>query len=127
MSLGGWTFNFLKLDGDIMTLKKRQFLSAALLAVTAATVTGQAMAQAYPARDVTAVIQWGAGGGTDAQRQGDDADEVGKVDLFYVPRLRPGGCAVDEVTADRVVFCPLHGHPVRRDLVVEVANLACSH
>ena len=29
-----------------MTLKKRQFLSAALLAVTAATVGGQAMAQA---------------------------------------------------------------------------------
>ena len=53
-----------------MTLKKRQFLSAALLAVTAASLGSQAMAQTYPARDVTAVIQWGAGGGTDVAMRG---------------------------------------------------------
>ena len=44
---------------------KRQILGAALVAVAAASVGANAFAQAYPARDITAVIQWGAGGGTD--------------------------------------------------------------
>ncbi len=49
---------------------KRQFLGAAIAALTAVTFTGQAQAQNYPERDVTAVIQWGAGGGTDVAMRG---------------------------------------------------------
>lgn len=42
------------------------------LAATAALAgfSTQAQAQAYPARDITAVIQWGAGGGTDVAMRG---------------------------------------------------------
>ncbi|WP_439518585.1 tripartite tricarboxylate transporter substrate binding protein [Hydrogenophaga sp.] len=49
---------------------KRQFLGAALAAMAAATLGGPALAQGYPERDVTAVIQWGAGGGTDVAMRG---------------------------------------------------------
>ncbi|MGE0097341.1 MAG: tripartite tricarboxylate transporter substrate binding protein [Hydrogenophaga sp.] len=49
---------------------KRQFLGAAVAALAAATLGGQAQAQGYPERDVTAVIQWGAGGGTDVAMRG---------------------------------------------------------
>ncbi len=52
-----------------MQTNKRLFLNVALAAVAAATL-GQAQAQSYPARDVTAVIQWGAGGGTDVAMRG---------------------------------------------------------
>lgn len=49
---------------------KRQFLGAAVAAMAAATLGGPALAQGYPERDVTAVIQWGAGGGTDVAMRG---------------------------------------------------------
>lgn len=50
---------------------KRQFLGAALAALATVTLGSQAMAQgAYPERDITAVIQWGAGGGTDVAMRG---------------------------------------------------------
>lgn len=53
-----------------MLIQKRQLLGAALAVATTLGVAGQALAQAYPARDVTAVIQWGAGGGTDVAMRG---------------------------------------------------------
>lgn len=53
-----------------MQSHKRKILKTALLAVAATTLGGHAFAQAYPARDVTAVIQWGAGGGTDVAMRG---------------------------------------------------------
>lgn len=49
---------------------KRQFLAAAVTAIAATTLGGHALAQGYPERDVTAVIQWGAGGGTDVAMRG---------------------------------------------------------
>lgn len=53
-----------------MQSQKRKILTAALLAVATTTLGANAFAQAYPARDVTAVIQWGAGGGTDVAMRG---------------------------------------------------------
>lgn len=53
-----------------MQTTKRQWLGAALAALAAVGFTGQAQAQNYPERDVTAVIQWGAGGGTDVAMRG---------------------------------------------------------
>ncbi|OSZ76719.1 tricarboxylate transport protein TctC [Hydrogenophaga sp. IBVHS1] len=41
-----------------------------MAAMAAATLGGPANAQGYPERDVTAVIQWGAGGGTDVAMRG---------------------------------------------------------
>lgn len=49
---------------------KRQFLGTAVAALAAATLGAPVMAQGYPERDVTAVIQWGAGGGTDVAMRG---------------------------------------------------------
>ena len=49
--------------------RKRHFLGAALAALFAALPIGS-MAQNYPERDITAVIQWGAGGGTDVAMRG---------------------------------------------------------
>ena len=45
-----------------MRINKRQWFGAVLATLATVTVSGQALAQGYPARDVTAVIQWGAGG-----------------------------------------------------------------
>ena len=53
-----------------MQFFKRRFLVTAMAAMAAATLGGQAHAQGYPERDVTAVIQWGAGGGTDVAMRG---------------------------------------------------------
>jgi tripartite-type tricarboxylate transporter receptor subunit TctC len=53
-----------------MQVYKRQFLGAAVAAVAALSLAGTASAQTYPERDVTAVIQWGAGGGTDVAMRG---------------------------------------------------------
>lgn len=53
-----------------MQSTKRQWLGAAVAALTAVTFAGHASAQNYPERDVTAVIQWGAGGGTDVAMRG---------------------------------------------------------
>lgn len=53
-----------------MLLFKRQFLGAAVAALATLGFSGLAQAQNYPERDVTAVIQWGAGGGTDVAMRG---------------------------------------------------------
>lgn len=52
-----------------MQTNKRRFLNLALAAL-AATTLGQAQAQNYPSREINAVIQWGAGGGTDVAMRG---------------------------------------------------------
>ena len=51
------------------SIRKRHLLGAALAALAAA-LPHAASAQNYPERDVTAVIQWGAGGGTDVAMRG---------------------------------------------------------
>lgn len=53
-----------------MQIFKRRFLVTAMAAMAAAALGGPANAQGYPERDVTAVIQWGAGGGTDVAMRG---------------------------------------------------------
>lgn len=58
------------LHGDMqMQLNKRQFLKAALAALPMATLE-RGHAQTYPNRDITAIIQWGAGGATDVAMRG---------------------------------------------------------
>jgi tripartite-type tricarboxylate transporter receptor subunit TctC len=52
-----------------MTISKRQLLGAAFAAV-AGILTTSVQAQNYPERDITAIIQWGAGGGTDVAMRG---------------------------------------------------------
>lgn len=49
---------------------KRRFLGAAVTTLATLALNGPAQAQGYPERDVTAVIQWGAGGGTDVAMRG---------------------------------------------------------
>lgn len=51
-------------------MKRRMVGVAIASVVAAATLGGNAFAQNYPERDVTAVIQWGAGGGTDVAMRG---------------------------------------------------------
>lgn len=53
-----------------MQSTKRQLLGAAAAALASLSFSGLVQAQAYPERDVTAVIQWGAGGGTDVAMRG---------------------------------------------------------
>lgn len=53
-----------------MLIQKRQVLGAALALAAAVGFSTQVQAQSYPTRDVTAVIQWGAGGGTDVAMRG---------------------------------------------------------
>jgi tripartite-type tricarboxylate transporter receptor subunit TctC len=47
-------------------LTRRAFAASAVAAATGAAFPGPALAQAYPARPVTVIVPWGAGGGTDA-------------------------------------------------------------
>ena len=93
-----------------MTLKKRQFLSAALLAVTAVTLSGQVMAQAYPARDVTAVIQWGAGGGTDVAMRGYAPYAEEALGRKIVLQNKPGAAGV--IGANFVLQQPADGYTI---------------
>lgn len=54
-----------------MQKNKRRFLGAAAAAAAGAATGGSVFAQpAYPERDVTGVITWGAGGGTDVAMRG---------------------------------------------------------
>lgn len=54
-----------------MNLNKRQFIGAGAAALAATTLGRLAHAQTgYPVRDINAVIQWGAGGGTDVAMRG---------------------------------------------------------
>lgn len=53
-----------------MKFNKRQFLGTAVAAAALASVGTTALAQSYPVRDINAVIQWGAGGGTDVAMRG---------------------------------------------------------
>ena len=87
---------------------KRQFLGAALAAVAAATVGGQAFAQAYPARDVTAVIQWGAGGGTDVAMRGYAPYAEEALGKKIVLQNKPGAAGV--IGANFVLQQPADGY-----------------
>src|SRR5262249_40724158 len=54
--------------GDMTKLTRRDFAASAAAAATGAGLgfPMPALAQAYPARPVTVIVPWGAGGGTDA-------------------------------------------------------------
>jgi len=92
-----------------MQSKKRQFLSVALAAL-AATTLGQAQAQNYPARDVTAVIQWGAGGGTDVAMRGYAPYAEEALGKKIVLQNKPG--AAGAIGANFVLQQPADGYTI---------------
>ena len=93
-----------------MQKMKRQFLGATLAAVAAVTLGGQAMAQSYPARDVTAVIQWGAGGGTDVAMRGYAPYAEEALGKKIVLQNKPGAAGI--IGANFVLQQPADGYTV---------------
>ncbi len=91
-----------------MQYSKRQILGASLAAVLATTLGGQALAQAYPARDVTAVIQWGAGGGTDVAMRGYAPYAEEALGKKIVLQNKPGAAGV--IGANFVLQQPADGY-----------------
>jgi tripartite-type tricarboxylate transporter receptor subunit TctC len=91
-----------------MQKMKRQFLGAALAAVAAVTVGGQAMADNYPSRDITAVIQWGAGGGTDVAVRGYAPYAEEALGKKIVLQNKPG--AAGSIGANFVLQQPADGY-----------------
>jgi tripartite-type tricarboxylate transporter receptor subunit TctC len=91
-----------------MQYSKRQILGATLAAVLTSTVGGHALAQAYPARDVTAVIQWGAGGGTDVAMRGYAPYAEEALGKKIVLQNKPGAAGV--IGANFVLQQPADGY-----------------
>jgi tripartite-type tricarboxylate transporter receptor subunit TctC len=91
-----------------MQYSKRQILGASLAAVLTSTLGGQALAQAYPARDVTAVIQWGAGGGTDVAMRGYAPYAEEALGKKIVLQNKPGAAGV--IGANFVLQQPADGY-----------------
>ncbi len=89
------------------THPKRHFLHLALASLAAAAV-GQAQAQTYPARDVTAIIQWGAGGGTDVAMRGYAPFAEEALGRKIVLQNRPG--AAGAIGANFVLQQPADGY-----------------
>ncbi len=89
---------------------KRQFMGAALAALALCSVTGLAQAQAYPARDVTAVIQWGAGGGTDVAMRGYAPYAEEALGKKIVLQNKPGAAGV--IGANFVLQQPADGYTI---------------
>ncbi len=87
---------------------KRQLLGMALAAVTLSATTGMAQAQAYPTRDVTAVIQWGAGGGTDVAMRGYAPYAEEALGKKIVLQNKPGAAGV--IGANFVLQQPADGY-----------------
>ncbi len=93
-----------------MQYSKRQILGATLAAVLTSTLGGQALAQAYPARDVTAVIQWGAGGGTDVAMRGYAPYAEEALGKKIVLQNKPGAAGV--IGANFVLQQPADGYTI---------------
>lgn len=91
-----------------MQPSKRQLLGMALAAVTLSATTGMAQAQAYPTRDVTAVIQWGAGGGTDVAMRGYAPYAEEALGKKIVLQNKPGAAGV--IGANFVLQQPADGY-----------------
>jgi len=89
---------------------KRQFLATAAAALAVATLSGPAMAQGYPERDVTAVIQWGAGGGTDVAMRGYAPYAEEALGKKIILQNRPG--AAGAIGANFVLQQPADGYTI---------------
>jgi tripartite-type tricarboxylate transporter receptor subunit TctC len=89
---------------------KRQFLGAAVVALSALGGMQAAHAQAYPARDVTAIIQWGAGGGTDVAMRGYAPYAEEALGKKIVLQNRPGAAGV--IGANFVLQQPSDGYTI---------------
>jgi tripartite-type tricarboxylate transporter receptor subunit TctC len=87
---------------------KRQFLGAAVAALATVAGIGAAQAQAYPERDVTAVIQWGAGGGTDVAMRGYAPYAEEALGKKIVLQNKPGAAGV--IGANFVLQQPADGY-----------------
>jgi len=100
--------------------------------VLAGAVTGPALAQDYPSRDIRMVVPWGAGGGTDAiVRKISSMAEADLPNAIYVENIegglsgtgvmqvmnaQPDGHTVAALTYDSVVTVPWQGLVPRYDL-----------
>jgi tripartite-type tricarboxylate transporter receptor subunit TctC len=89
---------------------KRQLLGTALAAVATLTFSGLAQAQNYPERDVTAVIQWGAGGGTDVAMRGYAPYAEEALGKKIVLQNKPG--AAGAIGANFVLQQPSDGYTI---------------
>jgi tripartite-type tricarboxylate transporter receptor subunit TctC len=89
---------------------RRQLLTAAALAALSATLAAPAQAQAYPERDVTAVIQWGAGGGTDVAMRGYAPYAEEALGKKIVLQNKPG--AAGAIGANFVLQQPADGYTI---------------
>ena len=93
-----------------MLIQKRQLLGAAIAVAATLGVAGQAMAQAFPARDVTAVIQWGAGGGTDVAMRGYAPYAEEALGKKIVLQNKPGAAGI--IGANFVLQQPADGYTI---------------
>lgn len=91
-----------------MQSRKRQFLGAAIAALAAFSGIGAAQAQGYPERDITAIIQWGAGGGTDVAMRGYAPYAEEALGKKIVLQNRPG--AAGAIGANFVLQQPSDGY-----------------
>jgi tripartite-type tricarboxylate transporter receptor subunit TctC len=89
---------------------KRQLLGTAFAAVATLTFSGLAQAQNYPERDVTAVIQWGAGGGTDVAMRGYAPYAEEALGKKIVLQNKPG--AAGAIGANFVLQQPSDGYTI---------------
>ena len=89
---------------------KRQFLGAAVAALATVAGIGAAQAQGYPERDVTAVIQWGAGGGTDVAMRGYAPYAEEALGKKIVLQNKPGAAGV--IGANFVLQQPADGYTI---------------
>ncbi|MDO8319484.1 tripartite tricarboxylate transporter substrate binding protein [Rhodoferax sp.] len=90
-----------------MSTSKRRLIGT-VIALAAAVLSGQAMAQSFPDHDVNLVIQWGAGGGTDVALRGyaEYAEEALGKKLVIINR--PGGTGA--IAANAVMQQPADGY-----------------
>ena len=89
---------------------KRQFLGTAVAVLAAVAGIGAAQAQGYPERDVTAVIQWGAGGGTDVAMRGYAPYAEEALGKKIVLQNKPG--AAGAIGANFVLQQPSDGYTI---------------
>lgn len=87
---------------------KRQFLGACAAAVLATVGISPAQAQDFPKRDITAIIQWGAGGATDIVMRGYAPYAEEALGRKIVLQNRPG--AAGAIGANAVKQAPADGY-----------------
>jgi tripartite-type tricarboxylate transporter receptor subunit TctC len=93
-----------------MQFIKRQFLAQAAAVLAVATLSAPVMAQGYPERDIQAVIQWGAGGGTDVAMRGYAPYAEEALGKKIILQNRPG--AAGAIGANFVLQQPADGYTI---------------